>query len=187
MASRHHERAVKGRDSGSSALRLPQFRQANIVITSPVFKSTARSNNIAPWHLSQVFIPSPSHLSRGRPIGRSPSFDVQRALGVFLICTFSPQRRFARRFVHLLPIEFPEWIYCSGAVTIRAAGYLTRGAAPLFPTVVTLPDVNIAESGCRSADLCNHRGAHVIGYALIFLVDPPCRPSSSPSQRFVPL
>ena len=45
-----------GRGSWSAAFRRPQFKQANTVIASPASKSTARSGNIAPWHLSHVFM-----------------------------------------------------------------------------------------------------------------------------------
>jgi hypothetical protein len=48
--------AVRGRGSGSAALRRPQFKQAKTVMASPASKSTARSGNIAPRHLSHVFI-----------------------------------------------------------------------------------------------------------------------------------
>ena len=48
--------AVRGRGSWSAAFRRPQFRQANTVMASPASKSTARSGNIVPRHLSQVFM-----------------------------------------------------------------------------------------------------------------------------------
>jgi hypothetical protein len=49
-------RAVSGRGSWSAAFRRPQFKHANTMIASPAFKSTARSGNIVPRHLSQVFM-----------------------------------------------------------------------------------------------------------------------------------
>lgn len=48
--------AVIGLGSGSVTFRRPQFRQAKTVIASPASRSTARSGNIAPRHLSQVYI-----------------------------------------------------------------------------------------------------------------------------------
>jgi len=48
--------AVRGRGSWSAAFRRPQFKHANTVIASPASKSTARSGNIVPRHLSQVFM-----------------------------------------------------------------------------------------------------------------------------------
>ena len=49
-------RAVMGRGSWSAAFRRPQFKHANTVIASPASKSTARSGNIDPLHLSHVFM-----------------------------------------------------------------------------------------------------------------------------------
>jgi hypothetical protein len=48
--------AVMGLGSGSVTLRRPQFRQAKTVIANPASRSTARSGNMAPRHLSQVYI-----------------------------------------------------------------------------------------------------------------------------------
>ncbi|BFU95224.1 MAG: hypothetical protein NTNFB02_19460 [Nitrospira sp.] len=48
--------AVRGRGSWSAAFRRPQFKQANTVIANPASKSTARSGNIVPRHLSQIFM-----------------------------------------------------------------------------------------------------------------------------------
>ena len=45
-----------GRGCCSTGRRLPQFKQASTVMTRPAFKSTARSYNIVPWHLSQIFM-----------------------------------------------------------------------------------------------------------------------------------
>lgn len=56
--SRAQYLAVMGLGSGSVTLRRPQFRQAKTVIAKPASRSTARSGNIAPRHLSQVYIHS---------------------------------------------------------------------------------------------------------------------------------
>lgn len=49
-------REVMGRGSASADLRRPQLRQANTVIARPAFRSTARSGNIVPRHLSHLCI-----------------------------------------------------------------------------------------------------------------------------------
>jgi len=59
FSRRHQHRAVIGLGSGSSARRRPQFKQANTVMTRPAFRSTARSNNMLPLHLSQVTMLEP--------------------------------------------------------------------------------------------------------------------------------
>jgi hypothetical protein len=61
-------RAVIGRGSWSAAFRRPQFKQANTVIASPASKSTARSGNMAPWHLSHVFMAALYHFFTGEHI-----------------------------------------------------------------------------------------------------------------------
>lgn len=58
-STQYQQRAVIGRGCCSTGRRLPQFKQANTVMTRPALRSTARSYNIVPWHLSQVFIISP--------------------------------------------------------------------------------------------------------------------------------
>jgi hypothetical protein len=50
-----------GRGSWSADFRRPQFKQANTVIARPAFKSTARSGNIAPRHLSQIVMKAVYH------------------------------------------------------------------------------------------------------------------------------
>lgn len=47
-------RDVIGLGSASAAFRRPQFRQASTVIAKPAFRSTARSGNIVPRHLSHL-------------------------------------------------------------------------------------------------------------------------------------
>lgn len=49
-------RDVIGLGSASAAFRRPQFRQASTVIAKPAFRSTARSGNIVPRHLSHLCI-----------------------------------------------------------------------------------------------------------------------------------
>ena len=53
--------AVIGRGSWPADFRRPQFKHANTVIASPAFRSTARSGNIAPRHLSQIVISTIYH------------------------------------------------------------------------------------------------------------------------------
>lgn len=67
-SSRDQCRAVRGRGSWSAAFRRPQFKHANTMIASPAFKSTARSGNIVPRHLSQVFMSALYHRVKWKPI-----------------------------------------------------------------------------------------------------------------------
>jgi len=57
-----------GRGSWSADFRRPQFKQANTVIASPAFRSTARSGNIAPRHLSQIVMSTIYHARKRKHI-----------------------------------------------------------------------------------------------------------------------
>jgi hypothetical protein len=58
-------RDVIGLGSASAAFRRPQFKQASTVIAKPAFRSTARSGNIVPRHLSHLCIDGLYHCNVG--------------------------------------------------------------------------------------------------------------------------
>jgi hypothetical protein len=86
-----------GRGSWSAAFRRPQFKQANTVIASPASKSTARSGNIAPWHLSHVFMDRTLTLL---PDGAYPPEVLDHEGNKFPICLLQLVR-LDRRFLNI--------------------------------------------------------------------------------------
>lgn len=76
-AAHPQQRAVIGRGCCSTGRRLPQFKQANTVMTRPALRSTARSYNIVPWHLSQVFMAHPNMGYKSKLSAESP-FSLQK-------------------------------------------------------------------------------------------------------------